>query len=293
MSRDRLAALRVQRQEQQQQAHELTTLQPGLNGHEVASVPAFLAEITSVQDSIDQLNGNIAIVATLHSRMANVLDDGPSRDAAQLDMIKAETRSLANSLKDRIKKLETIPAGPEAKIRRNQVSLLRSKFLEAIQNYQKVEQEYRLRSRQRVERQLKIVKPDVTADEVNAVIEGSGDQIFTQALTTSTRYGESRAAYREVQQRQHDLRKMEETLADLAQLFSDMAVLVEQQDETVNEIENTGKDVEANTKKGLEHTGQAVVHARRYRKARWICFIIVLIVCAVLAIVLGVVFGHK
>ena len=37
-----------------------------------------------------------------------------------------------------------------------QISLVRSKFIEALQNYQQVEQQYRLRYRQRVERQFKI-----------------------------------------------------------------------------------------------------------------------------------------
>lgn len=41
-------------------------------------------------------------------------------------------------------------------------------------------------------------------------------------LTNSTRYGESRAAYREVQERQEDLKRVERTLAELAQLFSDV-----------------------------------------------------------------------
>ena len=37
-----------------------------------------------------------------------------------------------------------------------QTSLVRSKFIEALQNYQQVEQQYRTRYRQRVERQFKI-----------------------------------------------------------------------------------------------------------------------------------------
>ena len=37
-----------------------------------------------------------------------------------------------------------------------QTSLVRSKFIEALQNYQQVEQQYRARYRQRVERQFKI-----------------------------------------------------------------------------------------------------------------------------------------
>lgn len=37
-----------------------------------------------------------------------------------------------------------------------QTSLVRKKFVEALQNYQKVEKEYRTRYKQRVERQFKI-----------------------------------------------------------------------------------------------------------------------------------------
>ena len=45
-------------------------------------------------------------------------------------------------------------------------------------------------------------------------------------LTSSSRYGESRAAYREVQERHEDIRKIERTLAELAQLFSDVRTCV-------------------------------------------------------------------
>lgn len=50
------------------------------------------------------------------------------------------------------------------------------------------------------------------------------DELFAdeKQLTTSTRYGESRAAYREVQERQQELQKVEATLAELAQLFSEV-----------------------------------------------------------------------
>lgn len=44
----------------------------------------------------------------------------------------------------------------------------------------------------------------------------------TFQLTSTTRYGESRAAYREVQERHEDIRKIERTLAELAQLFVDV-----------------------------------------------------------------------
>jgi len=112
-----------------------------------------------------------------------------------------------------------------------------------------VEQQHRQKYKQRLERQYKIVKPDATPEEIRAVVEDdNGGQVFSQAvriypcscpcarrgrsvvivlmrflqLMNSNRYGESKAAYREVQERHKDIQKIERTLAELAQLFNDV-----------------------------------------------------------------------
>lgn len=72
--------------------------------------------------------------------------------------------------------------------------------------------------------------------------DGAGAQIFTQAvcsilphrskqliighgqLSSSTRYGESRMVYREVQDRHQDIQRIERTLEELAQLFNDVSM---------------------------------------------------------------------
>jgi syntaxin 1B/2/3 len=86
----------------------------------------------------------------------------------------------------------------------------------------------------------------------------------------SNRYGESRAAYREVQERHEDIKRIERTIAELAQLFNDvrffmcslcgwlpnytlkcqMSILVEQQDETINTIEAQATEVEKDVETG-------------------------------------------
>ncbi|KAG5653974.1 hypothetical protein H0H81_008842 [Sphagnurus paluster] len=151
----------------------------------------------------------------------NVMNEGQAHDKASLDQLVDDTRTLSNQLKDRIKALERITTGPDVQMRKNRASFVRAKFLEAIQNYQRVEQDYRAKSRQRIERQLKVVKPDATPEEIEVATEGGGQQIFAEALSSSSRYGESRSVLRDVQDRQQELRKMEETLAELAQLFID------------------------------------------------------------------------
>lgn len=275
---------------QQDGEYEMTDVKdiPPASGDEMSS---FYAEISSLQDSIRTFNENVSRIGDLHSRSLNNTDDAAAqRNAAQLDELVADTSALSATLKRRVKALERQGgSGRDGQIRKQQTALVKSKFVEAIQNYQGVEQQYRTRYKQRMERQFKIVKPDATPEEVKAVVnDESGGQIFSQALLNSNRYGESRAAYREVQERHEDIKRIEQTLGELAQLFNDMSVLVEQQDETIQNIETTAGTVEKDTEAGLNYTEKAVVSARAARKKRWICFIIILIILIIIAIVVAI-----
>jgi len=259
----------------------------------------FYNQISNIQDELRRFDANVSRIADLHSRSLNNTDEALSeQNATALDELIAETRALSNQIKNQIQDLEkeAVPQGQDPRIRRNQTSLVRSKFIEALQNYQQVEQQYRTRYRQRVERQFKIVKPDATPEEVAAVVQGdqgAGGQIFAQALTSSSRYGESRAAYREVQERHEDIRKIERTLAELAQLFSDMDVLVAQQDDTINAIADSAQQVQKDTEAGLGQTEKAVEHARSARRKRWFCFFLFLLVLAAIGLAVGLTVGKK
>jgi len=258
-------------------------------------MPSFYNEIASIQDMLKTFNDNVARVSDLHSRSLNNMDDAAAqRNASQLDELVQDTSALSNQLKRRIKALEAQPAsGRDAQIRRQQTALVKSKFVEAIQNYQQVEQQYRTKYKQRMERQYKIVKPDATPEEVRAVVnDTNNDQIFSQALLNS-RYGDSQRAYREVQERHEEIKRIEQTLAELAQLFNDMSVLVAQQDEVINTIETTAANVEKDTETGLQYTNKAVDSARAARKKRWICFFIILIVLIIVGVVVGVVVSNN
>ncbi|KAI0780797.1 t-SNARE [Trametes elegans] len=274
-----------------------TSPQNGAGNGSADPMTNFYNEVTSVQDSIAQFNSNVSRISDLHSRTLNSTDEGASRqNEALLDELVGQTRQLSNELKGRIQALASFPVtrAQDQAIRKNQTALLRQKFVDVLQNYQQVERDYRAKYRQRVERQFKIVKPDASPEEVEAVVndtDGSGAQIFTQALSSSTRYGESRMAYREVQDRHQDIKKIERTLEELAQLFNDMSVLVAQQDEAIDQIQTMAGNVEADTSAGLKQTEIAVKHARSARRKRWICFGLTLTIIAILALVLGLYFG--
>ncbi|KAF8894564.1 t-SNARE [Infundibulicybe gibba] len=320
MARDRLAAMRAQQQggntntnsyptqasgggyqrhnpyaQQDDHSYEMSDVKdsnPQLGGGPGGdSMSAFYTEISSIQDSLRTFNDNVQRIGDLHSRSLNNMDEGTAqRNASQLDELIEDTSALSATLKRRIKALERQGgAGRDGQIRKQQTALVKSKFVEAIQNYQTVEQQYRTKYRQRMERQIKIVKPDATPEEIKAAVnDEQGGQIFSQALINSTRYNESRVAYREVQERHEDIKRIEKTLGELAQLFNDMSVLVEQQDDTINVIETQAAGVEKDTEVGLSYTAKAVESARAARKKRWICFIITLIILIIVGVVVGV-----
>lgn len=269
-----------------------TNLTAGLSGGTQESMSNFYDEISSIQGDLKQFNDSVSRISELHSRSVNVADEAAAeRNAAELEDLVADTSALSDTLKRRIKALERQRAsGRDAQVRKQQTGLVKAKFIEAIQNYQTVEQQHRQKYKQRLERQYKIVKPDATPEEIRAVVEDdNGGQVFSQALLNTNRYGESKAAYREVQERHKDIQKIERTLAELAQLFNDMSILVEQQDETLDVIEETAAHVEKDTEVGVGHTVQAVESARAARKKRWICFGLFVLILVVVAIVIAVV----
>jgi len=261
------------------------------------TMAGFYEEISSIQEEIKLYNDNVARISDLHARSLNNMDDAAAaRNAQQLEELVNETSAHSATLKRRIKSLERQGGSArEAQIKKQQTALVKSKFVEAIQNYQQVEQQYRQKYKQRMERQFKIVKPDATPEEIRAVVEDDqGGQIFSQALMNSNRYGESRAAYREVQERHADIQRIERTIAELAQLFNDMSILVEQQDETINIIEAQATEVEKDVETGLDYTDKAVGSARSARRKRWICFFIFLLVLAIIGVIIGIeIANHK
>lgn len=255
----------------------------------------FFAEVESIQDQIKQLHQNINHVSELHARrLASTDDMTQSTTGQQLTQLTTQTTGLTNSIRNRITVLNDAnrksPQGDQGfNTRKLQIANLQNSFKRALEEYNLVEKRSREKYRDRMARQIKIVKPDATDDEIRAAWDDSqgGAQIFSQALVSSRTQG-ARAAFAEVQSRNQDLRKIEETITQLAQMMQDMATLVLEQDESVRMIETQAVQVNSDVENGLQQTKKAVKSARRARRMRWACFIILLCIIIVVVVVVVV-----
>ena len=111
--------------------------------------------------AIDTLNANVTRLDSLHNRSLNDLPDDPASQNThrQIDAMMADTNKLTNSIRTSIKALEArakAARGGDQKTMVTQTEALKKKFRDSIARFQQVEKTYRDRTRQRMERQMRI-----------------------------------------------------------------------------------------------------------------------------------------
>ncbi|KAK4053513.1 hypothetical protein OIV83_001681 [Microbotryomycetes sp. JL201] len=271
----------------------------------------FFTEVSDLQHAMREVNDSVQKIQQLHGRLlALPSSESPQALAISEDLraLSDSTRAAFNDIKNRIHELDQgnanlralIPAGlsvyglelADVDVRDAQVEALKLRFKDSIQQYAEVERDNRAKNKARMQRQIKVVNPSLSAAEVDNMVrkaeEGGGEAIFQQALLRTGRSYAARNALREVETRAAELARIEATLTELAQLFNDMSLMVEAQDVQIVAIEKQAAEVNNDMEVGLNHTKAAVVSARNARKWRWVCFWIILVIILIVLIVVVV-----
>ncbi|KAM0754803.1 t-SNARE [Meredithblackwellia eburnea MCA 4105] len=254
----------------------------------------FYSEVGSIQDQLKQLHQNITTLSQLQAKKFSATNpDAESQLTDQLTHLSNNTTSITNSIRNEINDLnnwnrKSPPGDFEFEARKNQIATLQNSFQRALTELQRNEYSMKEKQKEKMKRQIRIVKPDVTEDEIKSIMEDekSGQQIFAQALS-SERVSSGRTALSEVQNRQQELRKIEENILKLAQMMNDMSNLVLTQHEQIGQVEESARLVEDDTKMGVVSLGQAKVSAAGARRKRWIVFFILLAILVIVAAIVA------
>ncbi|KAG2235630.1 hypothetical protein INT48_008506 [Thamnidium elegans] len=210
---------------------------------------------------------------SLHTSLLSSINGEKSHQFSKvLDDLVNQTSKLNKELKDRIKETDVSIAKLPTSISDRQMRRLQ--FVETIQRYQDVEREFEKNHRQRIERQILIVKPEATSDEIELVINSDeATQIFAHSLLNSTRTGNASQVLDEVQIRHKDIKRIEKTIMELHNLFMDMQTMIELQQETLHDIEKTTESVVYDLEKGNNQVNIAVKRSRITRKVKISLFV--------------------
>ncbi|KAG2221962.1 hypothetical protein INT45_010486 [Circinella minor] len=269
--------------------YEMTEVKGVAN--DLGSTEAFFREVEDIKEIIRDINVNISDIEELHgASMINISEEQMAENTHRLDLLSRKTTKLNNEAKKKIKALELsnarLPASAgDRPMRVTQHSAVKKRFIETIQRYQDIERTYQQKYRQRVERQIRIVKPDATPDEIDQVIDSDeAPQIFAQSLMNTNRSGHANAVLNEVQSRHDDIKKIEKTILELHQLFMDMQMMIEQQGEVLTNVEQQVEQTVVDLEQGNKDVEKAIVSARATRAKKWCCFVIAIIILVVVAI---------
>ncbi|KAI8919358.1 t-SNARE [Powellomyces hirtus] len=239
----------------------------------------FFEEVEQTMAGIKQVRQNINIIEQLHQRA--LLATSPDEQAQltrDVDRKQDETSDLIQNLRASVKKLnaETKNASKaDAAIRQQQQAGLARNLMEVAQQYQEVQMKSKQKYRQRMEREIRIARPDATTDEIERALDSNTGSVFSQQLLSS-RTGSQRAALAEVQNRHEEITRIEQSINELFNLFQEMQAMLEQQQETIDAIETHVDNTHVYVEDGNKEMTQAIVHRKASRKkAWWICFCVI------------------
>ncbi|KAK3187570.1 hypothetical protein K4F52_003628 [Lecanicillium sp. MT-2017a] len=259
---------------------------------------SIMDECRDIGNETAKINEMLQQLQAQQQRTLSDADSSSNSDAnRKLDALSSATMAKCRAVTERMRVVKSRPDANQ-KVNVRHVQNADKQVKSVMGRYNSLESEFAKANKQQIMRQYRIVRPDASDAELQAVAEDTNNgQVFSQALMQSDRQGRARAALSAVQDRHRALEKIEQQVAELAQLFQQVDQLVEQQDAAVTQIEQKGEEVVDNLDKGNEEMGVAVNTARKTRKKKWICLgicvAIVLIIVIVVLIYIFVIRGQN
>mmetsp|Transcript_27380 Transcript_27380/g.54823 ORF Transcript_27380/g.54823 Transcript_27380/m.54823 type:complete len:314 (+) Transcript_27380:52-993(+) len=201
-------------------------------------------------------------------------------------------KQLLQRLREDTERLKTSNNGakqtPEIRIRENLSNTLTRKFVDVMKEYQNAQTKYKTDIKKKVKRQVQIVKPDATTEEIDAVFKSGGGsgEVLKSAILTGEAADSIRNAYQNVADKYQDVLTLEASVAELHQMFLDFALLTEKQGELLDQIEHQVKEASDYIDQGNTEMVEAIEIQKSIR-AKQCC--IALVVLVILGIIVGII----
>ena len=173
---------------------------------------------------VDEAKAGISAVKKASKRIRRITDErmlatstneeqGASRELGPLvDRTNATIKRTKNLLNELAEEDTSLKAS-EQRIRKNLASTLARKFGDVCQDYQKEQTRYKDEVQATVKRQLEIVQPDVSQEEIDTVLRSGGPgQVMRSAILRGAA-DPVKDAYAHAADRYQDVLKLEQSVA--------------------------------------------------------------------------------
>lgn len=255
---------------------------------DVEVVKSNIVDIKNSTKKIMEISQNV-LQATTNEREADFSNEleplikSTNKKAAASKKLLQEMREATDNVKEEKEK-----QSPEHRIRANLGMTLTRKFVEVMKEYQAAQMKYKTDIKKKAKRQVQIVKPDATTEEIDAVFKSGGGvgDFVKNTILVGKASDAVQNAYIHVADKYKDVLALEASVAELHQMFMDFALLTEQQGELLDQIEFQVKEASDYIDQGNTEMVEAIEIQKSIRyKQVCICMTILLVVGIIVAIV--------
>mmetsp|Transcript_39999 Transcript_39999/g.58817 ORF Transcript_39999/g.58817 Transcript_39999/m.58817 type:complete len:353 (-) Transcript_39999:192-1250(-) len=176
----------------------------------------------------------------------------------------------------------------DMRIRANLCNTLTRKFIAEMKLYQNAQQKYKSDIKKKVKRQVQIVQPDATDEDIDRVMksEGGREALYQEAILVNRVNDSIKNTYATVAGKYQDVVTLETSVAELRQMFLDFAFLTEQQGELLDQIEFQVKSAGDYIEEANVEVHEAIEYQKKSRKKQ--CWIIVIVVVIVVVLFIAI-----
>lgn len=259
----------------------------------------FFAEVETVKEDIGSIRESTKQIAQLNDRAVHATTPEEERRASvELQQTITAANARAKRAKVTLEKLKNEEASlaksgkaksSELRIRENLRQTLSRKLGDQMRDYQNCQQKYKQDIKSKVARQVQIVKPDATPEEIDTVLK-SGDtgSVFRNAILKGAA-DPIRDAYANVADKYRDVLALEASMKELHQMFLDFALLTEQQGEILDQIEYQVQSAAEHIDEGNKHVHTAIEYQKSIRKKQCCLIVIILIILTIVLFALKII----
>mmetsp|Transcript_24195 Transcript_24195/g.43722 ORF Transcript_24195/g.43722 Transcript_24195/m.43722 type:complete len:302 (-) Transcript_24195:213-1118(-) len=257
---------------------------------DVDSIKADIDAVKSATRQIHQINeeAQMATTSDKENELSNRL-----RPLVQATNVRAKrTKNMLALIKN---ETDTLKEGGDAKssdirIRENLSNTLTRKFVDEMKAYQNSQQKYKEDIKKKVKRQVQIVKPDATDEDVENVLksEGGRDALYKEKILAGGVNDQVKNTYAQVAGKYQDVLTLEQSVAELHQMFLDFALLTEQQGELLDQIEFNVRSAADYVEEGNVDLFESIEFQKKIRKKQCWMMIIAIIATIVILFATGI-----
>jgi len=175
------------------------------------------------------------------------------------------------------------------RVRENMNTTLTKKFIDEMKIYQQSQQKYKTDIKKKVKRQVQVIKPDATDEEIDDVMksEGGRDALYKQSILAGGVNDQIKTTYAKVAGKYQDVLTLEQSVAELHQMFLDFALLTEQQGELLDQIEFNVTQATDYVEEANVETHTAIEYQKSIRKKQ--CWLLLIVAVAATVVILIVI----